>query len=134
MKTVMEPKVIIRDLFIAAIIVCGIFTGMAYGADLTESQPATLHYLTSTSDIPAYVESTNKPCKEHQKIYSDYFKLSTGNQCGIMQRYRHWICSDGTFNDGIDVEEYQGKPCPVSEYDKLLNQRRQQPSWENQSQ
>jgi len=109
--------IIIISMLLAIMVIT--YVRPARGADLTESQPATLHYLTSTADIPAYVEGANKPCKDHQKAYSDYFKLSTGNQCGMMQRYRHWICSDGTFNDGIDVEEYQGRACPVSEYDRL---------------
>jgi len=104
-----------------AIFIILLLATAAYGADLEPSPPVSMHYVSSPASVDE-IPLLNVFCPESKKVYSEYSKLATGNTCGKMKRYRHWICSDGTFNDGTDVEEYY-RACPLMQ-SSLLHCRR----------
>lgn len=88
-------------------------------AELIESQPESLYYLTNAGSVVEFIQSSNDKCSEGHKVYSNYREIETGRACGDRLRYRPWICKDGSRGQGVDVEVFKGKPCGPTEYELL---------------
>lgn len=120
MRQLILDIIIIAMLFVI-ILITWIHPRHARGADFQESPPATISYITSNIEVVDLEQlvRANPACQEHKKVHdTEYRRIASDKDCGKRLRYRHWICRD-TYKEGVDVEEYQGKPCPLSEYDRL---------------